>query len=235
MSKKNWYNYSRLLNASNKDHFLIYYNNNVSLLSDLYTKNKYNKEDFVKEYNNFFSIDINSSNNKKKNIDLYSDHMVEWINTNISSETGGSYKYELLSKIDINIFYEKNVNVKIKQMKNINDNLIKIVIFFQILMNEISSFLSYFVIENNGIHILFFNDIISYINNNINNITDEKLNIFEVFLIKKVFAEGIRNIYGGIIQNNIVKNSWFFLIIDILLKMIINYNTIILIEDYHNY
>ena len=129
------------------------------------------------------------------------------MNTNISCAAEEAYEYELLSKININTFYEKNIDINIKQMKNINNNFIKIVIFFQILMNEISNFIEYFCTINNGVYIIFFNDIVSYINNNINTITNKKLNIFEVFLIKKVFIKGIEKIYNNKKNTNVVKNS----------------------------
>ena len=70
-------------------------------------------------------------------------------------------------------------------------------------MNEIISFIEYNG-ESSGTYILFFNDMIAYINNNINTINKE-YSIYEVFLLKKVFINGINKIYNT--KSNIVENS----------------------------
>ena len=122
--------------------------------------------------------------NLKYNIYYNIDNIIGWINKNITNDNGNkkTYNYMFLSKIKIDSeFYNKYIsNNKSKcfdddayissnniDKKFYNESILKIIMFIEILMSEILNFL---MVYNNKdyFYMLLFNDVLGYINNNIN-------------------------------------------------------------------
>ena len=214
LSKKNIFFYKNIgidtIDVSNNKYHELY-KNNIKLLEDIFNSN----------------INNNINNNIKYNniVDIYSKDIYKWMSENIKTYKKDIYIFESLSTININDFYKNNIKENIIYNK---DFLITLLLI-SISMSELVNFCLFFNADKHT-HIIFFNEIINFLNNNIKYHIDIILNINEIFLLKEIFFSnimklGIDNFIG------LLHNSWFLIIIDVLFKIILNFSNKIIVEN----
>ena len=181
-----------------------------------------NNEYHINEEIKFICQHINYDNHNKYSDDNNSiinyniDINIEWISANISMYDKNTYNYVLLSNIKINdAFYEKymiqkykniykddpyisfNVNVSNlnKKIDKYHKCIFKIIMFINIQMSEIHNFFI-FNDKNDYYHILLFNDVQKFINNNIDIFQDVdiEISISKIIYLNMLFYSHLSDI-----------------------------------------